>query len=648
MRWPTPSCATTWRVDEQLTRAALNARVRSLLAALRPHAQAGDAVLLVYPPGLDFACAFWACVLAGAVPVPVSSLDARLRTGLNRLRAIADDARPVWCCATNARSRWCGLKAARQGTKHGLQPTPCPITEPCSARRGRRPRTTAYLQYTSGSTSTPRGVMVTHAAALANCRGLSAALLPDDHSKVPSWLPHFHDYGLVHGIVWPLFAGIPAYLMSPITFLRRPLRWLEAIECLGISHSGAPNFAYAACLAALDNRPDWQADLRCWQHASCGAEPIRANVAQEFSARLAPHGFHECAFAPAYGLAEATLLVSVKRRDEQARVVWSTGTRSSGSVRLSDALGPQRARWCDAALRSRAEVRVVDPDTAHLRPTPSANSGSGAVRSAQATWADPMRARPVRPGARRRLTCAMVAHRRPRFLHDGQVVVTGRLKDLLIISGRNIAPQDVESTAERAADGLRVGYGAVFSIDGADGERAVVLQEVERRSQSADLPALAAAIRVAVASEHELPLHSVVLLKPGVLARTSSGKIQRNRCRDDYLQQRLEVLFEDRAAVPDCATTGGLLASLLQAAQRIAGASSRCTGAQCGGKRPRFATVLSPHRVGAGASVSRLPRCSASSRYRRWHRTSMQRAAPVRRPVASPSRRSVDRKGSSR
>jgi acyl-CoA synthetase (AMP-forming)/AMP-acid ligase II len=549
------------RVDEQLTRAALNARVRSLLAALRPHAQARDAVLLVYPPGLDFMCAFWACVLAGAVPVPVSSLDAaRLRTGLNRLRAIADDAQARLVLCDERTLALVRSEGSTAGHEAWLATDTLPDHGAVfRAPGGAAPHDVAYLQYTSGSTSTPRGVMVTHAAALANCRGLSAALLPDDHSKVLSWLPHFHDYGLVHGIVWPLFAGIPTYLMSPITFLRRPLRWLEAIECLGISHSGAPNFAYAACLAALDNRPDWQADLRCWQHASCGAEPIRANVAQEFSARLAPHGLHECAFAPAYGLAEATLLVSVKRRDEQARVLWvDRHALERGSVRLSDASGPAARALvrCGTPIEG-LEVRVVDPDTRHTCAADAigelwvggSSVGAGYLGrpdESTATFdqvlAGDSRAQWLRTGDLG-------------FLHDGQVVVTGRLKDLLIVNGRNIAPQDVESTAERAADGLRVGYGAVFSIDGADSERAVVLQEVERRSQSADLPALAAAIRVAVASEHELPLHSVVLLKPGVLARTSSGKIQRNRCRDDYLQQRLEVLFEDRAAVPDCAAS---------------------------------------------------------------------------------------------
>jgi acyl-CoA synthetase (AMP-forming)/AMP-acid ligase II len=279
-------------LDEQLTRAALDARVRSLLATLRPHALAGNAVLLVYPPGLEFVCAFWACVLAGAVPVPVSSIDApRLASALPRLRAIAADARArLVLCDQRTLSLVQSAQLAGVDGVTWLATDVQHAQAAAPAAAARSPSDLAYLQYTSGSTMSPRGVMISHGNVLANLGALSIVQRPDEQSVALSWLPHFHDYGLVQGILWPLFAGIAGYLMSPLTFLRRPLRWLEAIAHWRISHSGAPNFAYAACTAALDHQPGWHADLHRWRVAGCGAEPIDATTAQRFVLRFSAHG----------------------------------------------------------------------------------------------------------------------------------------------------------------------------------------------------------------------------------------------------------------------------------------------------------------------------------------------------------------------
>ena len=537
--------ATSW------TAATLAAKVRALAFALSQRAATGEAVLLVYPAGLEFVRAFWACVWLGLVPVPVSSLDAaRLRSGLTRLRSIGADARArlVLCDertlalvraqgALGADEQWFATDSVADAEGHHR------------VGSGRAGRDLAYLQYTSGSTTAPRGVMVTHASALANCSGLTAALQPDEHAKVLSWLPHFHDYGLMQGIVCPLFAGVPAFLMSPITFLRHPLRWLEAIDRLAISHSGAPNFAYAACLAALDSRPDWRGDLRSWQHAGCGAEPIQAQIARQFVSRFAEHGLQERAFAPAYGLAEATLLVSVKPPDQAPSTLWvDAHALQQRSVHLVDASAPGARELvrCGPPIDG-LEVRVIDPDTrrgcepgtvgelwvrgSSIGAGYLGQSADGGGVFQQALANDP---------ATDWLRTGDLG-----FVHDGQLVVAGRLKDLLIVNGRNVYPQDIEWTVERACAGLRQGYGAAFAVDGAAGERAIVLQEVERRSQSGDLAAMASAIRAAVAREHDLPLHAVVLLKAGTIARTSSGKIQRGRCRADYLQGRLTPLHVD-------------------------------------------------------------------------------------------------------
>ena len=575
-------------VVAELTHAALGARVRSLVAALQQHAAPGDAVLLVYPPGLEFVCAFWACVLAGVVAVPVSSIDAaRMASALPRLRAIAADARArlVLCDRRT-------LSQVQQAEPDGHDaaswlPTDARIADAIApAAASRVAEDLAYLQYTSGSTMSPRGVMITHANVLANLSALSAAQRPDAHSAALSWLPHFHDYGLVQGILWPLFAGIPGHLMSPLTFLRRPLRWLDAITRFRISHSGAPNFAYRACAAALDDHPDWRGDLRFWRVAGCGAEPIEAATVQRFVERFAAHGLRADAFTPAYGLAECTLLASVKSPDR----AWTSMAVDSEQladhrvrrVAASDA-GARVLVGCGTPIDG-LELRAVNPATGAACATDEVGelwiAGTSVGIGYHGDDGDGAVFHQRLPGDReaRWLRSGDLG-----FVHDGEVFVTGRLKDLLIVNGRNVYPQDVESSVQRACPGLRTGHGAAFAVDLKDGEQVVIVQEVERGVASERLPAMAAAIRRALAREHDLPARHIVLVRPGSVARTSSGKVQRSRCRDDYLQQHLAVLLDDRVshaaagALADSANAGtaaAVLATLLQAAARITGRDS--------------------------------------------------------------------------
>jgi amino acid adenylation domain-containing protein len=448
------------------------------------------------------------------------------------------------------------------------------------------PRSTddlAYLQYTSGSTTVPRGVMISHANVLANCAALSTAQRPDEHSATLSWLPHFHDYGLVQGILWPLFAGIAGYLMSPLTFLRRPLRWLDAIARFNITHSGAPTFAYGACVSALDEDPDWHADLRQWRVGSCGAEPIDAATVERFVQRFATHGLKPEVFAPAYGLAEATLLVSRKDDPDRryTRLAFDAEQLAGGRVQRVDN-GAARARWlvgCGVPIEG-LDVRVVDPTTG----IPCAADQVGELWIAGTSIGQGYHSLHDNGVFGQRLAGDDVARWLRSgdlgFVHDGELFVTGRLKDLLIVHGRNVYPQDVERAVQRACAGLRIGHGAAFAIDTPNGEQVVVVQEVERGVADERLSAMAADIRRALALELELPVHRIVLVRQGSVARTSSGKVQRNRCRDDHLQQRLPVLLDDRAtpaagSTPDApARTDaphGVLASLLQAAARIVG-----------------------------------------------------------------------------
>ncbi|HTP73236.1 MAG TPA: condensation domain-containing protein, partial [Burkholderiaceae bacterium] len=570
-------------LSQQLTRRDLETRARALAAALCTHAEPGQAVLLVYPAGLEFVCAFWACVLAGLVPVPTTSIDAsRLGSAVERLRAVAANAqaRLVLCDRhTLTRVRQERLDDSLEATWLATDEA---LAEPTQLRAvAGQPADVAYLQYTSGSTTSPRGVKISHANLLANCAALSAVQEPDERSIALSWLPHFHDYGLVHGVVWPFFAGIVGHLMSPLTFLRRPLRWLDAIGRLGVTHSGAPNFAYDACTSALRDQPAWRGNLQGWRVASCGAEPIDAAVVQRFTEQFAPHGLRPEAFTPAYGLAEATLLVSAKKSDQlPTRLVVSRQALAAGRVCLQvpDAADDRVLVGCGGVVEG-LSVQVVDPET-HEVCAPgrvgelwiSGNSIGQGYHGRHDDDDQVFGQRLIGSDSARWLRSGDLG-----FLHGDEVFVAGRLKDLLIVHGRNVYPQDVEWTMQRACPGLRTGHGAAFAIEGSAGEQTVVVQEVERGVPDGRLPAMAADIRRALATELELAVQRVVLVRPGSVPRTSSGKVQRGRCRDDYVRGRLAVRLEDSAAAAPLGADAtrdlqpGVLQSLLHAAARISG-----------------------------------------------------------------------------
>ena len=532
-----------------LSYAQLGARVQSLAAWLAMRAPAGSRVLLVYPPGLEFVCAFWACVVAGMVPVPAPDA-VRSTHGMSRLRAIASDA---GAALTLTEARMLALAAVSAGcdTEAWIATDTDTVDgEGVAMRRAlAAPTDLAYLQYTSGSTSAPRGVMITHANVLANCAGMWAAGAPRADSRLLSWLPHFHDFGLVHGILMPLYAGIPGYLMSPLTFLRRPLRWLEAIERHAIDFSGAPNFAYDSCVQALAAQPQWRGRLGTWAVASCGAEPIRAQTMSAFAEAFGPHGLRPDALAPAYGLAEATLSASSKPLGRAATLLHvDIGQLDRGrvAVRSHPTPGTRCLVGCGTPLAG-ITVRIVDADTQR----PASPDAVGELWLAGGSigagyWNQPAQTE-ASFGLRLADAPSLAFFRTGDlgFVHDGEVFITGRRKDMLIVRGRNLYPQDIEWTVERTDAALRRGHGAAFAIDGAEGEHVVVVQEVERHTVASELPAIAAAIRQRVAAEHEVPVQAIALIRAGTIARTSSGKIRRQDCRAAFIERSLDLLWLD-------------------------------------------------------------------------------------------------------
>ena len=545
----------TLEIAESMTYAQLAVQVNALAGRIAQHSQQGDRVLLVYPPGLEFVRAFWACMVTGRIAVPVPAPDpVRFKNNAPRLRAIIVDAQASLVLTNKellepARSfrddegvgaaHWLATDGAPMDAALPAVPTPISLG----------PDSVAYLQYTSGSTSTPRGVIITHANVLAQCHaGATAIGVNSLHSRLLCWLPHFHDYGLAFGTLEPFHAGTPSYLMSPLTFLRRPLRWLDAIARYGITHTGAPNFAYVACVKALAQHPDWTADLASLVSSSCGAEPIHPDTPDHFHAAFASHGLHASTFAPAYGMAEAVLGVTATPPGAPVHVLELDGQMlARQSVREAEANSTQVRRIVGCG-RPFAEtyLRIVDAQTLEPCATDAigeiwvqgSSVGQGYWRREQAS-AEIFGARTAN-GEGPYLRTGDLG-----FIQNGELFVTGRLKDLIIVHGRNHAPQDIEWTVQRSNPVLRPGYGAAFSINTDDGEALVVVQEVERSAADADLAQIARGIRRAVAEEHDLPIHALVLIRAGSVPRTTSGKIRRQSCKQEYLDGKLQALWVD-------------------------------------------------------------------------------------------------------
>ncbi|MBX3327338.1 MAG: amino acid adenylation domain-containing protein, partial [Nitrospira sp.] len=536
-------------LEHPLTYAQLERTVRSLAGQLARAVPPGIRALLLYPQGLDAACAFWACACAGLVAIPAPAPDpSRGKAGLLRLRSIIQDAQVSLVLTTSRIAALTSDLSLMNETGPIMWMTTDHTSDSADAVELPQPHNTtlAYLQYTSGSTATPRGVMITQENVLAHCRALSLAGDVSASSRSLCWLPYFHDYGLLHGILAPFYTGIPAYLMSPITFLRRPLCWLEAISRFAITHSGGPSFSYEACLRAVRQQEEWQADLSSWTVASCGAEPIHPDTVEQFINTFSSRGFHRTAFSPGYGLAESTLLVTMKRAGAEPSFLHVEADALACSI-IKEApaseLGTRTLVGCGKPLEE-TRVRIVNPTTR----VECQSSVVGEVWLTGAGVGAGYWGKPEDTDATFHATLAgsdegpYLRTGDLGFLHRGELYLTGRLKDLIIVRGRNYYPHDLEWTAQHAHPSLRRGYGAAFSIEGKTGELVVLVNEIDKQISESDLMDVVNGIRRALADEYELEIHTVVLIKRGTIPRTSSGKIQRGACRAAFESGQLVVV----------------------------------------------------------------------------------------------------------
>ena len=511
----------------------------------------GERALLFYPPGLNYVAAFLGCLYAGVVAVP--AYPPRPNRSVSRLRAIAANSKATVALTTTRilsrlerRSAYAPeLESLRWlATDDGKDP----------ADEWHRPAvgadTLAFLQYTSGSTAAPKGVMLTHGNLLHNLAMIYHALGHTSHSQMVIWLPPYHDMGLIGGVLQPLYAGLPVALMSPTSFLQHPLRWLRAISRLGAHTSGGPNFAYDLCVRRTTPEERATLDLSSWEVAFTGAEPIRQETLERFVAAFAPCGFRREAFYPAYGLAEATLFVSGGSKTTPPVVLPVKGAELKRDRVVAVSAGEEVARMLVGCGRTLAnqKVVVVDPDS--LSRCPPGRVGEIWVSGpsvARGYWGQAeetersFRAYLAETGEGPFLRTGDLG-----FVHNGELFVTGRLKDLIVIRGDNHYPQDIELTVEQSHAALRPGGCAAFSVWSDEGERLVVVQELERRYvTSADLGEVVDSIRGAVAEHEGLELHAVVLVKIGSIPKTSSGKIQRGETRAAYVEGTLAAVATD-------------------------------------------------------------------------------------------------------
>lgn len=544
----------------------LDERSRAVAARLHDFGvSAGARALLLYPPGLDYVEVLLGCFYAGVIAVPGYSPDwARLTKSVPRLLAIIEDAQPNVILTTSP-----GLSAAKALSDQARKLRPlrwCTLDELDLSRAAtwQQPLlcgdSLALLQYTSGSTSSPRGAMVTHGNLMNNLGFIrrSFEVSPDD--IVVSWLPPYHDMGLIGGILGALYCGSPLLLMPTLAFLKRPSRWLNIISKTQAVISGGPNFAYDLCTKRISAEDRARLNLSSWAVAFTGAEAIRADTIDRFVETFKQCGFRREAFFPCYGLAEATLMASAGRKSE-APVICSVRRNELQQNRVvevpDDADGSLRIVGCGRSPDNQS-MTIVDPDTATTRAPHEAGeiwlSGPSVV---QGYWNRPeesqsgFRAFLADTGAGPYLRTGDLG-----FLKDGELFITGRLKDLIIRDGRNHYAEDLEQTIMRSHPALRSGNCAAFSVDVDNLEELVIMAEVpchhkpdECDHQDTDdvtgatrqdlFVEVEQAIRRAVAESHGLRVHKVMLLRPGDLFKTSSGKIQRHACRSAFLSQTL-------------------------------------------------------------------------------------------------------------
>ncbi|MFF9406840.1 fatty acyl-AMP ligase [Streptomyces anandii] len=522
---------------------ALDSAARELAGWLQARGALGERVLLMHTSRRQFAVSFLACLYAGAIAVPAPPTGGGRHHAM-RVAGIVKDVAP---CATFTDAAL-APDVSRLLAACGHGSVPCLAADAVPARSPwRMPElsgdTVAYLQYTSGSTGAPRGVVVTHGNLLANLRSIAHALDTGQGERIGGWLPFHHDMGLVGQLLLPLSLGGTSVLLSPEAFLKRPARWLEAIGRYEVAVSGAPDFAYELCVRRVPQEEAALLDLSGWRTAVTGGEPVSATTARAFAERFAPAGLRPGALTPCYGLAEATLLVTAEDTRQPFSVRQVDGAALERDMLRDPRPGRPERSLVACGRPAGSEVRIVDPES--LRALPDGEVGEIWVRGAGVAggyWRD--------RAATAEVFEAVTGDGEGGFLRtgdlgalvEGRLHVTGRLKDVIIVAGRNVYPQDLEHAVQRI--GSMFGPGTAFAVPG-ERERIVLVQELRtHRRYGLDLPGLAADVERCLAEEFEVAVDGVLLVRPGTIRRTTSGKVERAATRRLFLSGEIRPLHQ--------------------------------------------------------------------------------------------------------
>jgi len=523
-------------------------RVRAIAANLQKKYKPGDRMIMLYQPGINFINAFFGCLFAGMIAIPTYPPNVtKLQRSLPRFLSIYNDSKPSAILST---------KDIIELSKPVFEENPAfgvvdwLSTEEISneeATSWRKPEITedslAFLQYTSGSTALPKGVMVSHRNLLYNSEMLRQAFSVGTEDSMFTWLPAYHDMGLIGGIIFPIYAGMSIVLMSPLHFLQRPYRWLKAISDYKITISGSPNFGYDWCTRRIKPEQLDGINLSSWRLAFNGAEPVRPKTLKNFNKKFSDCGFKMETFYPCYGLAEATLFVSgglanekpIINQIDKDKLLKDYIDLNVGQENLQDFVGCGR-NWPDQ------DIKIVNPESfVECESNQVGEIWVSGPHIAQGYWQN--------PEATEETFHAFIVDNNGPYLRTGdlgffidkELYIGGRLKDLIIIDGLNHYPQDIEFTIERCHPGIRTGFITAFSIEENNSERLVIVAEFKGEFIN-NLEEARNSIRQAVADEHEIRVHDIVLIKTRTIAKTANGKIQRRLCKAEYLTNKLKIL----------------------------------------------------------------------------------------------------------
>ena len=557
---------------------------RVVAAALARDTARGERVLLLFPPGLEFIQAFLGTVMAGAIAVPGPAPNPlKPRLSLQRLEAIVASARPTRALTVSSVHDALAPSLAEMPIFADLRWLSVDALPPAGdyAPRSADPADIALIQYTSGSTSDPKGAALSHGNILHNLRYFDVGWDHSPDSVVVNWLPAFHDLGLVYGILAPIWGGFFSLQMSPIDVIQQPLAWLRAISTHRATHSCGPNFIYDLCTRKVTPAEALSLDLRSWRMALTAAEPVRAETLRRFGERFAPAGFNPRSFCPGYGLSEGTCKVTAVPWYEEPLVLH---VRADALERHEVVAAPPGPGVLTVIGCGRPEfgvsVAIVDPETLERRAPHQVGeiwvAGPGIAKS---YWEQPeATARLLRAQLVGRSDTPFLRTGDLGFLYDGQLFITGRIKDMIIVRGANHYPQDIESTVQDAHPAIRPGCTAAFAVDEDGEEQLVVVAEVDRRGPALpprgeerrveglvpDLPGPAStpstvevttALIKAVAEVHGLRVARAVLIKAGTIPKTTSGKIQRQATKRLLLGGQLDVVCDERRSSSSSADT---------------------------------------------------------------------------------------------